>query len=44
MRELIESIEEYYEIVGRAICGLVIVITSPLWILPYKFRKGAKKK
>lgn len=35
MKDLVENIVEWYVWWGTAVCGFVIVITSPFWILPY---------
>jgi hypothetical protein len=39
MRDLIEDIVEWYENLSKAFCGVVLVITSPLWVLPYMIWK-----
>lgn len=42
MREFIEEIEEievFYENLGAIFIRLILTITAPIWILPYKFFK-----
>lgn len=40
MKELVENIVEWYKLLGNAILGSILVITSPLWILPYMILKN----
>ena len=39
VEDIVEDIVECYEIFGSYFFGAILVITSPLWILPYMIWK-----
>jgi hypothetical protein len=39
MKDLIQDIIEFYENLGKVVCCVVLIITSPLWVLPYMIWK-----
>ena len=45
MKDLIEDIVYFYESCGQWFFGAVLVVTSPLWVLPYMIfkKKGGEE-